>query len=282
MEWIEAINRTLSYIEDHLEDDLSMPVLARQSAYSPFYLQRTFAMMTDMTLAEYVRQRRLSMAGQALQATDAKVIDVALRFGYETPEAFQKAFRRFHGVTPAAAKKSRVQLRYLNPLHIKISLTGGRIMDYSVESIGKLYVMGREKRFPYDSAFGLIPAYWDEYYQQGWNKQVPGYIGACFDECGSSDFGYLIGSFCDESEQPPEGFVRHEIGPQLWAKFKAHGPIPGALQSLNRQIFTEWLPGNPEYEHAAPLNLEIYTEGDMSAADYESEIWIPVRRKSAK
>ncbi len=154
MEWIDAINRTLRYVEAHLEDELSQAELARESGYSQFYLQRSFAMMTDMTLAEYVRQRRLSMAGQALQATDAKVVDVALRYGYETPEAFQKAFRRFHGVTPSAAKRTRVNLRYLNPLQIHISLKGGTLMDYQLEEMGELKLIGLEKKFRYDSAFG--------------------------------------------------------------------------------------------------------------------------------
>ena len=108
MEWIASINRALRYVEDHLTDDaLNVEAVAKVTAYSPFYLQRLFYVLTDASLADYIRGRRLSAAGQALQG-GAKVLDTALRYGYESPESFAKAFRRFHGVSPSAALSSRL------------------------------------------------------------------------------------------------------------------------------------------------------------------------------
>ena len=106
MDWITSINRALRYVEEHLQDEnLSVEAVAAVTAYSPFYLQRLFYILTEMSLSDYIRGRKLSMAGQELQATDARVLDTALRYGYETPESFSKAFRRFHGVTPSAAQE---------------------------------------------------------------------------------------------------------------------------------------------------------------------------------
>ncbi|MPN43257.1 hypothetical protein SDC9_190816 [bioreactor metagenome] len=106
-----------------------------------------------------------------------------------------------------------------------------------------------------------------------------GYLGVCFDET-EADFAYLIGAFAKEGEPVPEGFEAHTIAPHTWVKFRAVGPIPGSIQKVNRQIYTEWLPGNLEYELADGVNIEMYSEGDVAAADYLSEIWLPVRRKA--
>lgn len=281
MEWMESLNRALRYVEDHLTDEgLSVEAVARASAYSPFYLQRLFYVMTDATLADYIRGRRLSAAGQALQG-GAKVLDTALRFGYETPESFAKAFRRFHGVSPSAAQRMRAQLKYLSPLAIKVELTGGSMMDVTVERMGEMQVVGMVRRFGTDEATGLIPGFWEEYRQKGLHQKVCGYLGVCFDETGS-DFAYLIGAFRKEGEPVPEGFEAHTVAPHLWAKFRAVGPIPDAVQKVTKQIFTEWLPGNPEYEPAEDLSMEVYSEGDVASADYEAEIWLPVRRRGEK
>ena len=280
MEWINSVNRALRYIETRLTDEnLTVETVAKVTAYSPFYLQRLFYVLTDQTLSEYIRQRRLSAAGQEMQAAGARVIDVALRYGYETPESFQKAFRRFHGITPSAAQRTHVQLRYLNPLQIKVELTGGNIMDYALENMQALTVMGKVRRFDYESAFGEIPKFWEEYYAKGYHKQVCGYLGICFDEQQKPDFEYMAGSFCEADAPVPEGFEKRTIAPHLWAKFRAVGPMPTAIQRVNRQIFTEWLPNNPEYDLAEGVNIEMYNEGDMQAADYVSEIWVPLKAK---
>lgn len=281
MEWIASVNRALTYVEDHLTDEtLSVEAVSHVAAYSPFYLQRLFFILTGMSLSDYIRQRRLSVAGQELQFGGGKVIDAALKYGYETPESFQKAFRRFHGVTPSAAQRSHVQLRYLNPLQIHVELRGGSMMDYTVEKIGEMMVVGLERRFRYDTGFQEIPKFWSEYYTEGQQKKVCGALGICFDEENSPEFTYMIGCFCEPDAETPEGFTKRKIPAFTWAKFRSVGPMPDAIQKVNRQIFTEWLPNNNEYDMTGGVNIEMYTQGDMQAADYESEIWIPVRAKS--
>lgn len=281
MEWIQSMNRALRYVEEHLTDEnLSVDTLARLSAYSAFYLQRLFYLLTGMSLADYIRMRRLSAAGQELQAAGGRVIDVALKYGYETPESFQKAFRRFHGATPSAAQRTHVQLRYLNPLQIQVKLTGGNIMDYILEDIGELTVLGYSRKFRYDNSFTEIPKFWGEFFERGLCEKAHGVLGVCFDEDDGPEFTYMIGSFCEPDAPVPEPFEKRTIAAHTWAKFRSVGPIPEAIQKVNRQIFTEWLPNNTEYDLAEGVNIEIYTEGDMSLPDYESEIWLPVRRKA--
>ena len=281
MEWIASINRALRYVEEHLTDEgLSVEVVAKVTAYSPFYLQRLFYILTNLSLSDYIRQRRLSMAGQELQSTGARVLDVALKYGYETPESFYKAFRRFHGVMPSAAQRSRVQLRYLNPLQIKVELTGGSMMDYAIENMDALTVMGKTRTFTYENAFDEIPAFWSDYYAKALNTTVCVYLGICFDDDDSPEFTYMIGSFCEADAVVPDGFEKRTIAAHQWAKFRAIGPIPTGIQKVNRQIFTEWLPNNTEYDLAEGVNIEMYTEGDNKAEDYVSEIWVPVRHKA--
>lgn len=281
MEWIASINRALRYVEECLTDEgLSVEAVAKVTAYSPFYLQRLFYILTDMSLSDYIRQRRLSMAGQELQATGARVLDTALKYGYETPESFHKAFRRFHGVTPSAAQRTRVQLKYLNPLQIKVELTGGTMMDYSTEAMQAMTVMGLARTFTYDNAFGEIPRFWAEYNEKNLDEKVCGYLGICFDEDDSPEFTYMIGSFCEADALVPQGFEKRTLAPHVWAKFRAVGPLPGSIQKVNRQIFTDWLPNNTEYDLAEGVNIEMYSKGDMNAADYESEIWLPLKNKA--
>jgi predicted transcriptional regulator YdeE len=151
-------------------------------------------------------------------------------------------------------------------------------LEMTLESMGAFTIVGRGKKFSEDGAFDNVPGYWCEYYAGGYGEIVPGYLGVCVElDCGK-EFTYMIGSFADSGASVPEGFTKLELPPRTWAKFKARGKIPGALQSLNRAIYTSWLP-SAEYKLAEAMNIEVYSEGDMDADDYESEIWIPVEKK---
>jgi len=278
MNWTETVNGILRDIEESLCEQIDYGRIAQRAALSQYYLQRVFSAMTGMSMAEYVRERRLSLAGQELQR-GAKVIDTALKYGYETPESFQKAFKRFHGITPSAAAKPESSLRWRNPLQIQIRLVGGGMMDYRLEKMDRLHVLVKEYRVAYDTCMGDIPRLWDEYAAQGLHDIVSGMLAVCFDSEPGEDFIYGIGDFCEESAIAPEGYAVREIPAHRWAKFRAVGPMPDALQGLNRQIYTEWMPGNGKYMPAEGMNMEIYSCGDMGAADYESWIWIPVKER---
>lgn len=130
MDWVTVIASALGYIEEHITDEtLGAERVAQKASISPFYFQRGFAMLCGFTVSEYIRMRRLALAGNDLAGTDDKVIDIALKYGYDSPDSFTKAFTRFHGVTPAAALKDGALLKSFAPLKIKFSLEGGYLMD---------------------------------------------------------------------------------------------------------------------------------------------------------
>ena len=126
MDWVESIHRAIRYMEDHLREELTIRDIAQQAALSPFYFQKGFAMLCGMTVGDYIRQRRLSVAGLEILTTDRKIIDIALEAGYDSPDSFTRAFARFHGVTPTALRKSGGAVRSFAPLKIKVTLRPGQ------------------------------------------------------------------------------------------------------------------------------------------------------------
>ena len=133
MDSIIGIKNALDYIEEHITEKLDYEQIARQAALSNYHFQRVFGVLCGMTLGEYIRNRRLALAGEALAARKGKVIDVALKYGYDSPDSFGKAFYKLHGITPSAAREPGAQLHAFPPLTIKISLEGGQIMKYRIE-----------------------------------------------------------------------------------------------------------------------------------------------------
>lgn len=150
-------------------------------------------------------------------------------------------------------------------------------MDYRIESRGEQWIVGLEREFRPDSAFREIPEFWKEYAEKGLHGVVPGALGVCFDE-GGKTFRYLIGDFCPPDAAVPEGFVKRAVPAMDWACFECRGAMPGAIQALNREIYSVWLAEHPQYRPAAGMNIEWYDEGDMDAPDYRSGVMLPVRR----
>ena len=132
MEWMEAIGKAVQYIEENITDELTVEKIAAHVHLSPFYFQRGFSLLCGLTISEYVRNRRLALAGNDIATGAEKVIEIALKYGYDSPDSFTKAFTRFHGVTPIQARKEQVMLKSFAPLKIKLSLEGGYLMDYKI------------------------------------------------------------------------------------------------------------------------------------------------------
>ena len=279
MEWIQSINKAIEYMENHLLEDIHCEEVAGYVHISVFHFQRTFSLLSGMTIGEYIRNRRLSLAGEELTKENVKVIDVALKYGYESPESFTKAFQRFHGISPSQAKKGK-NLKSFNRLIIKVSLEGGTIMDYRIEKKDELKLLVYSKMFTEDSSKQGIPAFWDEYHQKEIDKKVPGHFGVCVQErAGAREFLYGIGCDADEVGAVPEGFRILTIPSYTWAIFTCIGAMPDAIQNMWDRIYGEWLPG-ADYELIQDYDIENYLPGDNTSKAYISEIWIPVIRKS--
>jgi len=285
VDWIDGISEAINYIEDNLTDDLTMDEIAKRAFVSPFYFQKGFAMLCGFTVGEYIRQRRLALAGSELVSSDARIIDIALKYGYDSPDSFTKAFTRFHGATPTAVRRDGAMIKAFASLRIKFILEGGYTMDYKIIEKDPFAVIGASKVFKYETAKVEIPAFWNEHYRTGKDKAVCGMYGLCIDEgTGGDEFEYLIADDYDPAMEIPEGFVTRTIPAHTWAVFACRGPAPESLQDANEKIFSEWLPNCRDYEIAAGYNVEMYT--DVAAypkgirdENYYSEIWIPVRKK---
>ena len=154
MEWLTSIRKSIDYMEKHLEEDISAQDVADQVFMSSFFLQKGFSLMTGYGIGEYIRNRRLYKAALDLQKTDEKVIDIALRYCYETPESFTKAFSRFHGSSPSQVRNGAAIKTFL-PLTIQISVQGGNLMDYKIKTMFNLKVIGFQKEFDEETAYAI-------------------------------------------------------------------------------------------------------------------------------
>ena len=295
MEWTESLRSAISYMEQHLLEDINADDVAEQVHMSSYYLQKGFGIMTGYSVGEYIRNRRLYLAALDVISGKEKVIDLAYKYGYETPESFTKAFSRFHGVSPAQLKKDVHKIKVFLPLKIIVEIRGGNDMDVTVEKMTGFKLIGFERVFETEDAYQKIPLFWDEFkekylgllYGRTPKNELEETIcnckvaefGICIDDLGEKGkFRYMIAGRYNGG-QVPEGMSVYEFPDMEWAKFRCVGSMPGALQLVNTKIFEEWLPGNPDYEIAMYANIEWYSKGDMNSNDYESGIWLPVKRK---
>lgn len=286
MEWMAVIGNSIRYIEDHITDDITVEGIAGHAGVSAFYFQKGFAMLCGFTVSEYIRNRRLALAGNDLLITDEKVIDIAMKYGYDSPDSFTRAFTRFHGVTPASARRDAVMLKTFAPLKLKISLEGGYLMDYRIVKKEKFSVLANVKTISYEGANEAVPQFWQEHMQSGKDAVVMGCYGINIDvKMGDGlDFEYLIADPYDPGRDIPEGFEVRTVPAFDWAVFPCRGPMPDALQDVDKKIFTEWLPALREYEFAAGYCVEYYDdpakyEQGVLDENYYCEIWIPVKKK---
>lgn len=285
MEWAESISKAIEYIENNITEDISVEDIAKHVNISPFYFQKGFRLLCGYTIAEYMRNRRLALAAGELAKEDTKVIDIAMKYGYDSPDSFTKAFSRFHGVTPSMVQKNSIWIKSFAPLKIKLSLEGGSIMDYRLTKKDSFTVMGAVKKFAYDGAKAVIPEFWKEHYERGNGKYVCGMFGINMDESmGNSEFEYMIADIYNPVMDVPEGFVTKTIPAFTWAVFPCKGSMPASMQDVNTKIFSEWLPALKEYEFAAGYCIEMYDDPSKypkgtSDENYYAEIWIPVKKK---
>lgn len=267
MNLAENIGAAIDYIEQNLDGELDIREIAARSYLSAFYFQRVFGALCGMTVGEYIRSRRLTRAAEELRATDAKVIDVAVKYGYASPDSFARAFARFHGVLPSAAKESGAKLRSFAPLKVKLVLEGGNMIDYRIVHKESFTVVGVSRQFSNETSYDEIPKYWEEYMAQE-DRAVMGTFGVCIDTDGTL-FDYMIADNYQPWNEIPEGCVAYSFPAGDWAVFPC---TMQTLQDTNTKMWKEWLPNCKEYKLGANCNLEVY-----SGEDY-CELWLPVEK----
>jgi AraC family transcriptional regulator len=290
MDWITGIQRALDYTEEHLTDEVDIDAAARAACSSPFHFQRMFSLLVGLTLGDYIRMRRLTLAAGDLMRTDDRVIDIALKYGYDTPESFSRAFARFHGVTPTEARRGG-SVKSFSRLFVKLTLSGGSTMDYRIEKKDAFQLVCRKKevRQPQgDAATADISAFWNEVGADGTMDAIcrygrfdnfHGVLGVCFsEELTDAAFPYGIGAEYNGAPMNGEKLDVVEIPAYTYAVFTCRGKMPDAFKDTYQKIITEFFPQSG-YEYGQGVELEVYPSADVQNADYACEIWIAIKKQ---
>lgn len=282
MDWLDAMNQAVDYLEEHINEKLDMEKIAKIALSSPFHFQRMYHMITGITVAEYLRRRRLTLAAQDILSGE-KIIDVAYRYGYESPESFTKAFRKMYGFPPSAARDSGVRLKAYPKLSFHISIKGAQNMDYTIVEKKGFSVVGKQSRITMADGqnFKQVPDFWYRCMEDGTSDYLCskigklGILGVCKDFT-KDEFNYMI-AVENQGEKIPDGYIKADVPAATWAIFESVGALPKAVQDLTQRIYTEWFPATG-YQHDCAPELEVYPLGDTDSDEYRCEIWVPIKK----
>lgn len=292
---IQLIQQAINYMEEHIFEDINYTDVAKNIHMSSYDFHRTFSFVVGMTANEYIRNRRLTLAAQELQATEISVIDAAYKYGYESPESFSKAFSRFHGSTPKQAKKKGSKLRLFNPLVIKIILEGGSIMDYRMEHKESQQFIAMVKAFPNeiinDDDDRSVSDFWGECYEKNLIEPMKllrtegkrDLYGLCSPVKDSeTHFNYGIGVLVDEDTDTTKlkqfvgnGYSMWKTEPADYAVFQCIGSDGDCLSETWSKFFKEFTP-QTGYVQTDDTDYEIYFENGESGVF--CELWVPVKK----
>lgn len=289
MDLLKEMNDALNYIESHLADDIDFNEVAKLALCSEYHFKRMFSFLAGVTLSEYIRRRRLTLAAFELNNSSIKVIDVAMKYGYNSPDSFTRAFEGLHGVTPSEAKTNGKLLKAFPRMTFQLTIKGGSEMNYRIEEKEAFNIVGIEKRVPliYNGVNPEIAAMWQSLNPELITKlkslsnvEPLGLISA------STNFseGRLEGGALDHyigvatTEEAPDGLTKLMVPASSWAVFEAVGPFPDTLQNVWGRIYSEWFPSS-NYEQIAGPEILWNENKDMTSPTYKSEIWIMVSKK---
>ncbi|WP_338461920.1 AraC family transcriptional regulator [Brevibacillus borstelensis] len=289
MDWLDKMNAALRYIEENLTEDIDFAEVARLACCSRYHFTRMFAFIAGVTLSEYIRRRRLTLAAFELTDKNVRIIDVAIKYGYSSPDSFTRAFQSLHGVTPSEARNSGHSLKAYPPMTFHISIKGGSSMNYRIVEKEAFRIVGYKKRVPliYNGVNPEIASMWEaldeskiQLLKQLSTVEPKGLISAStnFSE-GRREHGELdhyIGAAT--TLDGPDDLAQLEVPASTWAVFESVGPFPDTLQSIWGRIYSEWFP-SASYELAEGPEMLWNENKDIASPTFKSEIWIPVVKK---
>lgn len=281
MEWAKRLNKTIDYIEEHITEDIDYGKLAQIACCSTYHFQRMFTYVAGVSLAEYIRRRRMSLAAVDLQGSNEKIIDIGLKYGYSSPTAFSRAFQSVHGIAPSALRSEGVYVKSFPPITFKLTVKGVEELNYRIETKEAFRIVG--KSFPLNKEieqnFLEVPQMWQKAVLDGtiekiislMNSQPQGVLGvsACGD---NEEWRYYIA--VSSSADIDSSLEEYRVPGCMWAVFPGSG-TGKSIQELERRIVTEWLPASG-YEFTEGPDVEVYLNPDPSDTQYE--VWIPVKK----
>lgn len=282
MDWIGRLNSAIDYIEENICDTINIEEVAKIACCSTYHFQRMFAYMANIPLSEYIRRRRMSLAAVDLQNGDSKVIDVSLKYGYDSPTAFNRAFKSVHGLSPSQAREEGTTLIAYPPISFQITIKGVSAMNYRFETKEAFRIVGVSEPLEaeIEKNFETVPKMWG-------NAVMNGTITKLANMMDGTLIGLLGVSSCNESNnwryyiavessKPIEDEMQELIVPKTtWAIFHGEGSNQ-SIQELEKRIITQWFPTSG-YEYGNAPDIEVYFNADSENAKYE--VWIPVVKK---
>lgn len=285
MEWLKNLNNAITYIEDNLDKTISYEEAARIACCSTYYFQRLFSYVTGISLADYIRRRKMTQAAFELQRTNKKVLDIAMTYGYTSPTSFNRAFQNIHGISPAAAKHIGCTLHLYPPIAFSVEVRGDEVMSYSIEEKEAMRVVGVRTRLYADMEENQkhVPCFWDQILQGDMfpkikqlstsnPKQI---LGISVYENVDNIFYYVA---AQSNVDIPEGMYAYEIPAATWVVFKHDGQFKERVQHIFQRFYKEWLLFSG-YEYAGFPDIEVYPIVDqktMTSGDFE--VWIAIRK----
>ncbi|MDE8672638.1 MULTISPECIES: AraC family transcriptional regulator [Priestia] len=290
MDLLRNMNRALDYIEENLTNDIDFREVARLALCSEYHFKRMFSFLAGITLSEYIRRRRLTLAAFELKDSNIKVIDVAIKYNYSSPDSFTRAFQNLHGITPSEAKKSGSSLKAFPKMTFQLSIKGGNEMNYRVEKKEAFHIVGIKERVPiiFHGVNPKIAAMWESLNDETIrelkelsNVTPLGLLSASvnFSEGRMEEKGQLdhyIG--VATTKDCPDHLVQLEVPAGTWAVFEAVGPFPDTLQDVWGRIYSEWFPAST-YEQVEGPEILWNEHKNVTSPTFKSEIWIPVLKK---
>lgn len=285
MDWLDRMNRVMGYIEENLAGEISYDTIAQLACCGSYHFQRMFPFITDTTLSEYIRRRRLTAAAFELQATDIKIIDLAMKYRYDSPEAFSRAFKKLHGITPISARETGVSLKAYPRMTFHISIKGDQAMNYRIEERDAFTVFGVYTEISTDreTAFEQVPQFFRRCDEDGVPDDINELLGRFHDnhtisalyDYTETTFKYMLCNFLPKGVSVPPKFTVLDVPAVTWAIFDATG---SDTQDTWKRIWNEWFPAS-EYETAEGAQFEMYY-GLARHENVFSEIWVPVTKKT--
>lgn len=281
MEWIDRLNQAIRYMEEELTGEIDYEKLGQIACCSAYHFQRMFAYMAGVPLSEYIRRRRMSLAAVDLQSGEEKIIDIAEKYGYHSPTAFNRAFQSVHGIAPSAVRSQGVSVKSFPPITFQMTIKGVGEMNYRIETKEAFRIVGvsRPLHKELEKNFMIVPEMWQEAVSQGTLPKLAelmdtppmGLLGVsvCNDQ---EDWKYYIAV---SSTKTTEEFGEYTVPAATWAIFPGEGTNQ-SIQELEQRIVTEWLPTSG-YEYGNAPDIEVYLNPDPENARYE--VWIPVVKK---
>lgn len=280
------MNQALAYVEENLASDIDIKQIERLALCSEYHFRRMFSFLAGVTLSEYIRRRRLTLAAFELLHHDVTVMDTSLKYGYRSPDSFTRAFQNLHGVTPTEARNTGQPLKAYPPMTFQMTIKGGREMNYRIEEKAGFSIVGLFKRVPliYEGVNPEIAAMWQSLDTEMINTlkslsnvEPMGLISAStnFSE-GRLDGGELDHYIGAATTKPyPQDLACLDVLASTWAVFESVGPFPETLQNIWGRIYAEWFPSSGYQQVKGPEIL--WNENkDVSSPTFRSEIWIPV------